>query len=40
MDAFGVWQHVCAVYISGIVKELESRRAQFGRLGIDTEKVI
>jgi hypothetical protein len=32
MEAFGMWQHVCAVYITGIVKELESRRAQFGEV--------
>ena len=39
MKAFGVGQHVCAVYFSVIVRGLGSRRAQFGGLGTDTEKV-
>jgi hypothetical protein len=39
MKAVGVLQHICAVYFSIMVRGLGSRRAQFGRLGTDTEKV-
>jgi len=39
MKAVGVWQHVCAVYFSIIGRGLGSGRAQFGKLGTDTEKV-
>jgi hypothetical protein len=45
MKAVGVLQHVCAVcavcavYLSIIVRGQGSRRAQFGRVGTDTEKV-